>query len=295
MYANNDSVLTALFIIPFILRSCRQDTAPPKQESHLLDLLDINLGATSISSPADAWGMSKQPTAADPWSTTAGGAAGGSLDPWHSGGAPVAARNAAVAAGGGAAAIGGGAGAANVESWLSRTQSPSSGSSGDSAWLQNNGAGASGASHANGSNHSNGYAQAAGASGGVSDPWLGGGAGRHGAAGAVVDPWLNKAAHPTPQDPWQSPNLNSSNGHGMAGAGGAAAAGAAGQVIDPWTGPSPTIGARPSPIGAQMSPNSDLDDFDVITNRSKSTVANNNNCKLKHNCRSYYNRSELLI
>lgn len=32
---------------------------PPKQESHLLDLLDISLGATSISNPNDAWGMSR--------------------------------------------------------------------------------------------------------------------------------------------------------------------------------------------------------------------------------------------
>lgn len=31
----------------------------PRQESHLMDLLDISLGATNISSPppADAWGM----------------------------------------------------------------------------------------------------------------------------------------------------------------------------------------------------------------------------------------------
>lgn len=41
------------------------------------------------------------------------------------------------------------------------------------------------------------------------------------------------------------------------------------------------IKARPSPIGAQTSPNSDLDEFDIITNRSKSTPlngSNNNNC-----------------
>lgn len=38
---------------------------------------------------------------------------------------------------------------------------------------------------------------------------------------------------------------------------------------------------RPSPIGAQQSPNSDLDEFDVITNRTKTTPfngTNNNNC-----------------
>lgn len=40
---------------------------------------------------------------------------------------------------------------------------------------------------------------------------------------------------------------------------------------------------RPSPIGAQTSPSSDLDEFDIITNRSKTTPtnngSNNNNCK----------------
>lgn len=39
---------------------------------------------------------------------------------------------------------------------------------------------------------------------------------------------------------------------------------------------------RPSPIGAQTSPHSDLDEFDVITNRSKASPynngSNNNNC-----------------
>ena len=35
-------------------------TSKPQQSSHLMDLLDISLGATSISNPppgADAWGM----------------------------------------------------------------------------------------------------------------------------------------------------------------------------------------------------------------------------------------------
>lgn len=36
------------------------DPVPPKQESHFMDLLDISLGATNISSPPpDAWGMKK--------------------------------------------------------------------------------------------------------------------------------------------------------------------------------------------------------------------------------------------
>lgn len=245
---------------------------PPKQESHLLDLLDISLGATSISSPplADAWGMSK-PAAADPWASTA------ALDPWHSGG------GAGAAAGGrptGAAAIGGGAGAASVESWLSRTQSPSSGSSAESAWLQNGGGGAAAGGSMNGYQHQPTVGTSNGAGGIGGDPWLGAGKPPH-----VVDPWLNKATA-TAADPWQSPNLNT-NGHGHGHATGAtgAAAATAGQVIDPWAGPSPTIGARPSPIGAHQSPLSDLDDFDVITNRTKSSTtatagtANNNNCE----------------
>lgn len=35
--------------------------------------------------------------------------------------------------------------------------------------------------------------------------------------------------------------------------------------------------SRPSPIGAQMSPNSDYDEFDVISNRAKTQMTNNNN------------------
>lgn len=47
---------------------CRKQDYPPKlhgpQQSHLMDLLDISLGATSISGPSqasDPWGMPDQP------------------------------------------------------------------------------------------------------------------------------------------------------------------------------------------------------------------------------------------
>lgn len=255
-----------VFIFVFCSFANRQETVPPKQESHLLDLLDISLGATSISSPplADAWGMSK-PAAADPW------ASGAALDPWHAGGAAAAVIAHRPS---GAAAIGGGAGAANVESWLSRTQSPSSGSSAESAWLQNGGGSSSNAGGA--MNYMQQLEQqqhptAVGTSnGGGADAWLGG------KPPLGVDPWLNKTVA-APADPWQSPNPHT-NGHGAAGV-----ATSDGQVLDPWVGPSPTIGARPSPIGAHQSPLSDLDDFDVITNRTKSAATgtlNNNNCEL---------------
>lgn len=236
----------------------RQDTAPPKQESHLLDLLDISLGATSISSPTqDAWGMQRgqPPAILDPWAAGGSNALAVALDPWHSSGG---------AGGSGGrpplAAIGGGAGAADVENWLSRTQSPSSGSSAEGAWLQNGGGGGGG----NSTTLTNG--------GGVTDPWL---SGRPAAAAAPVDPWLNKAQEASVVDPWQSPNLN--NGHAAAAAAQPPPAGAAPVLGDPW---SASMGSRPSPIGAQMSPNSDLDEFDVITNRSKTNAAtNNNNCE----------------
>lgn len=37
------------------------------------------------------------------------------------------------------------------------------------------------------------------------------------------------------------------------------------------------VQSRPSPIGAQTSPNSDYDEFDVISNRAKTQNPNNNN------------------
>lgn len=44
---------------PFIYRKGGEPERPKQQQSHLMDLLDISLGATTISSPpSDPWGMS---------------------------------------------------------------------------------------------------------------------------------------------------------------------------------------------------------------------------------------------
>ncbi|XP_037038896.1 epsin-2 isoform X5 [Bradysia coprophila] len=208
---------------------------PKPQQSHLMDLLDISLGATTISSPPnDPWGMSSNSRPqtlnikvetydddtpnVDPWSHTASPP----LDPW----ADTTPKSSSIS---------------NVEGWLSRNQStPSS----NDAWLQN---GASAATATNGNMNALPV-----------DPWL------SKPQPAVVDPWLSKS-QPL-GDPWQLNSNTSSMEQKSA---------------DPWA--APTIGSRPSPIGAQTSPNSDLDEFDIITNRSKSTPlngSNNNNSSL---------------
>lgn len=195
---------------------------PKPQQSHLMDLLDISLGATTISSPPnDPWGMpsnSRPQPNIDPWSNTASPP----LDPW----ADATAKSSSIS---------------NVEGWLSRNQStPSS----NDAWLQN------GAPTATNGNMN---AQPV-------DPWL------SKQQAAVVDPWLSKS-QPL-GDPWQL-NSNASSIEQKP------------TTVDPWA--ASTIGSRPSPIGAQTSPNSDLDEFDIITNRSKSTPlngSNNNNSSL---------------
>lgn len=46
--------------------------------------------------------------------------------------------------------------------------------------------------------------------------------------------------------------------------------------------------SRPSPIGAQMSPSSDYDEFDVISNRAKTQNTNNNNNIDSTNSKSFY-------
>lgn len=230
----------------------------------MLDLLDISLGATSISNPADAWGLSRpqvtffrraifefqvkchlfaQPSA-DPWSNH-GQSASPPIDPWHAGGAAAATTSGARPAG-----------TASVESWLSRTQSPSSGSSAESAWLQN---GSTGQPQLPSNGHH------AGPSGAPSDAWM--------ASNNPVDPWLNKP--PVAADPWKSPNLNATHNNTTTHDALHMAPLLDSRPVDPWS--APGMGARPSPIGAQMSPNSDLDEFDVITNRLKHST-NNNNC-----------------
>lgn len=70
------------------------------------------------------------------------------------------------------------------------------------------------------------------------------------------DPWLSKPPPNISNDAWQSSKS---------------------AVIDPWAPSANNMGSRPSPIGAQISPNSDYDEFDVISNRAKTQNANNNN------------------
>lgn len=90
-------------------------------------------------------------------------------------------------------------------------------------------------------------------------------------AGLPADPWLSKAV---PADPWLPTHMDSNNQNSM--------------TADPWAPNEPPMGARPSPVGAFASPISDYDEFDIITNRSKSALSstspinngsNNNNCK----------------
>ncbi|XP_055701303.1 epsin-1 isoform X4 [Phlebotomus papatasi] len=216
-------------------------SAPKQQQSHLMDLLDISLGATSISSPpgpADPWAMpqppSTRPPAAlpgDPWSRTSSPP----VDPWS----PVA----------GAAAP-----PPKPDGWLSRNESPSvaSGSSNE-GWLNNPQPTAT----------SNGNLSS-------SDPWSA-------KKAPVSDPWGanggGQEKMPPPADPWQTHRDTSNSNSDLA------------TSVDPWS-PAhnkvPPMGARPSPVGAITSPSSDLDEFDVITNRTKSATngTNNNNSSL---------------
>lgn len=134
-----------------------------------MDLLDISLGATSISNAAPN---------GDPWSIPAPHEARpGIVDPWQSstsnGGAI--AKQPMPSAGG------------HVEGWLPRTHSPSvaSGSSNE-GWLQNNGA-------SNGNLVGN-----IGGAGIPNDPWLSKG---HKQA-SVPDPWLNNTSNSV-SDAWQ--------------------------------------------------------------------------------------------
>lgn len=117
----------------------------------------------------------------DPWARTTSPP----VDPWN----PVLARPAPPVGG-----------PSNVESWLSRTQSPSvnSGSSAE-GWLHNNGSAAN--------NGTNGNAAASG----VTDPWLS----KPPAQQPVQDSWLRSSVPPA--DTWLPPN-----------------GGAEGKPADPW-------------------------------------------------------------
>ncbi|XP_067613316.1 epsin-1 isoform X3 [Eurosta solidaginis] len=252
-----------------------------QQQSHLLDLLDISLGATSISSPplgatggnGDPWGTPARAASqlSDPWS----GTSSPQIDPWQ----PAASMRTATAS----APLGavGGIGSNGGDTWgLTRTQTPSvaSGSSTE-GWLHSNGGGGATATL-------NGNSIGEGAIGGV-DPWLsksgpivavGGSIGVGGGAVDKVelaDPWLTDSikqvniaplaaiAQPSaqPADPW-APKI------GIA------------LNDDPWKSTETTAAKKPSP---------DLDEFDIITNRNKtgdlltnssSNASNNNNALL---------------
>lgn len=139
-----------------------------------MDLLDISLGATSISNAAPN---------SDPWSIPAPSdtlSRPGIVDPWQStnnGGAI--AKHAMPSAGG------------HGDGWLPRTHSPSvpSGPSND-GWLHNNGA-------TNGNLVGNiGGGGAAGAT--IDDPWLSKGLKQT----TVPDPWLNNTSNSV-SDAWQ--------------------------------------------------------------------------------------------
>ncbi|CAD7083371.1 unnamed protein product [Hermetia illucens] len=208
------------------------------KQSHLMDLLDISLGATSLNSPtegaagvSDPWGTPSHtmPARSDPWS----GATSPPVDPWQVPPRPP-------------VSIG-----ATADSWLpQRTQSPGLASNTmNDAWRQNN---STPTSALNG-NLSNPI---------PTDPWLG-----KGVSTPPTDPWLSgKPAQKTEiiEDPWLAKSNTSVN-------------------ADPWA--TNNLESRPSPVGAITSPISDLDEFDIITNRNKtglpnSNGANNNNSSL---------------
>lgn len=150
-----------------------------KKQSHLMDLLDISLGAASISSPpqaSDPWGVTSSSSTSQPSQATSPPL----VDPWK----PSTSNGGAISKYSSA-----GIGGNNTEEWLSRNHSPSIGSgsgsgSSNEGWLQNNGA-------------SNGNAPA------QQDPWLS----KPPTASAVPsDPWLNKPAQPIVADAWNAVN-----------------------------------------------------------------------------------------
>lgn len=207
--------------------SQQQQQPPQQQQSHLLDLLDINLGGMSVSGggaagggPANPWSMPGNGQISDPWARTTSPP----VDPW----APARPGSAAAA-----------------DPWLGPT------SNGGGALNNNNHHG--GGPRANGASELWSMGGRSGAGGGATsaDPWLGNG----GAAGGLDE--LPKQTNGSLLN-----QLNNNGGHASS--------------VDPWApGSLAQMGARPSPVGAITSPSGELDDFDIITNRSKST--NNNN------------------
>ncbi|KAH8293772.1 hypothetical protein KR054_004369 [Drosophila jambulina] len=242
--------------------------APKKEEpqSHLLDLLDISLGATSISSPplgaaggapaaiVDPWatpGPRAPSQLSDPWS----GTSSPQVDPWHPNAAPRTIMGAGVPM---SSAPSGGA---SGDAWGARNQSPSvaSGSSNE-GWLQTNG-------------NANQNGRGATPAGAPVDAWI-----TKSTAGAALAaaPVNHHAANngSSPADPWLA------EPSAAAGGGGAGAAGSA----DPWAGgaaPQSGAGALDDPwkalgTGAIKKPSPEFDEFDLITNRNKSELSNSN-------------------
>ncbi|KAH8378590.1 hypothetical protein KR009_000088 [Drosophila setifemur] len=250
--------------------------APKKEEpqSHLLDLLDISLGATSISSPPlgaaggapaaviDPWatpGPRAPSQLSDPWS----GTSSPQVDPWHPSAAPRTIMGAGVPMS--SAPV-----QAVNEAWGGRTQSPSvaSGSSNE-GWLQTNG---------NASQNGRGATPAGGA---PIDAWLA----KSSAGGALAAAPVNHQATNngrTSADAWLGDPAGAAAGGGGATAlipadpwAGGAPPGAAG-LDDPWK----SLGT-----GAIKKTSPEFDEFDMITNRNKSELSNshasnNNNASL---------------
>ncbi|KAH8398781.1 hypothetical protein KR222_003527 [Zaprionus bogoriensis] len=250
--------------------------APRKEEqqSHLLDLLDISLGATSISSPplgaagggaavVDPWAAPPARAASqmsDPWA----GNAQPQVDPWQTTApAPRTIMSTGVPLGAAAAAAPAQPLGAASDAWGLRTHSPSlaSGSSNE-GWLQTNG-------NAN----QNGARAAAPA---PVDAWLTKSTAAPGLAAAVPAPRV--ATNGSAADPWLSEAQP-------------AATAAAPAPADPWAAAQPTTAALDDPwkalqTGAVKKQSPDFDEFDLITNRNKSgehnnsSASNNNNASL---------------
>ncbi|XP_041450526.1 epsin-1 isoform X4 [Drosophila obscura] len=252
-------------------------TRPKKEEpqSHLLDLLDISLGATSISSPplgaaggapagvVDPWatpGAARAPSQlSDPWS----GTSSPQVDPWHPSAAPRTIMGAGVPM---SSAMGGPSGmgaTASGDAWGLRTQSPSvaSGSSNE-GWLQTNGnanQNGRGATPAGGAPFEALMSRTTAGSALAAAPPANNHAGINGSASA--DPWLAEpagAAAMVPADPWTL---------------GAPAQPA---LDDPWK----SLGAG---TGAIKKQSPEFDEFDLITNRNKSADQSHSNASNNNN------------
>lgn len=199
-------------------------------QSHLLDLLDIQLGATSISSPplglaaggltnntTDPWGTPARAASqmSDPWT----GTASPPVDPWQPASASRSTPLGQMGAVGGLGLAMATNGTNGGEAWGGlRTQSPSvtSGSSTE-GWLQTNG---------NTQNPSGlgGVPTGAAAGAAAVDPWLSkqsASALAASSSNATLDPWLNESSKinaaavpsskPLVEDPWAPKTLVASN------------------------------------------------------------------------------------